>query len=247
MSENSPQEFSEAGNPIYRHQPRTKPFEPVIGDEQHIEKLSQHIAQHLGEPATVFHEIISDLVHIDIHIIPPRPDRNFYTLVTTGMSQRPMTVPPGAEEFARCELMLSLPPDWPLQEEDLKDENHYWPLRLLKTLARMPHEYDTWLSIDHTIPNGDPAEPYAENTKFCCALIGFPLTAPTEDFMNCQVSPETVVRFWSVIPLYPEEVDFKLKKGAEALGERMDKEEITDLLDLSRKNVGIGKKLFGLF
>jgi len=241
---NEPSEFSESGNPIFRHKPRSKPFEPAAGEENHIERLASHMAEHLGEPEIVFHEIISDLVHIDVHIIAPKPDREFYTLVTTGMSQRAMKTPEGLEEFSYAELLLCVPPDWKLKQEDFKDPNNYWPVRLLKSLARMPHEYDTWLSFAHTVPNGDPAEPYAANTKFCCAMLAPPILAP-EGFAEFQIGPETIIHFYSVIPLYPEEVDFKLKKGADALFDKFDGAKVTELIDVNRKNVG--KKLFGLF
>lgn len=242
MSE--PSEFSESGNPIYRHKSREKPFEPVTGKPEHIERIAGHIAQHLGEPSLVFHEIVSDLIHVDVHIVPPRPDRNFNTLITSGMSERAMKVPEGAEEFSYAELMICLPPDWPLRHEDFQDENNYWPVRLLKVLARLPHEYDTWLSFAHTVPNGDPPEPYAENTGFCGAILSPPTLAP-EAFWQFQVNPETVIHFFAVLPLYAEESDLKLKKGADELFDRFDKQGISEIVDLKRKNVA--KKRFGLF
>lgn len=237
-------EFSESGNPIFRHKARSKPFEPAFGEVRHIELLSQHITKHLGEPGTVFHELVSDLVHIDVHIIAPKPQRNFYTLVTTGMSERSMKAPEGAEEWSYAELLLCLPPDWRLKQEDFKDENNYWPVRLLKILARMPHEYDTWLSHAHSIPNGDPPEPYASKTKFCCAMLAPPVLAPPE-FFKCQVTPEMAVNFFAILPLYFEETELKLEKGAEELFDRFDRAGISELVNLKRKNVA--KKLFGLF
>jgi hypothetical protein len=241
---NEPSEFSESGNPIYRYKPREKPFEPVPGKAEHIERIADHITRHIGEPSLVFHELVSDLVHLDIHIVPPRPDRDFYTLITSGMSERAMKVPEGAEEFSYSELLICLPPDWPLQQEDFEDENNYWPVRLLKMLARMPHEYDTWLSFAHTVPNGDPPEPYAPNTEFCCAMLAPPTLAP-EEFWEFQANPETVIRFFAVLPLYAEEAALKLKKGADELFDHFDQTNVTELLDLKRKNVA--KKRFGLF
>lgn len=241
---NESNETSPSGSPIFRHAPREKPFEPAIGDENHIKLIEEHVARHLGPPDTVFHELVSDLVHLDVHIIKPTPERNFYTLITSGMSARAMTTPEGAEEFSYAELLLCLPPDWPMEQEDFKDENNYWPVRLLKSLARMPHEYDTWLAYSHSVPNGDPAEPYAPGTQFCGAVLAPPVQAP-EEFGQLQVSPEMVIHFWAVIPVYAGEMDFKLKKGADALFERFDKSGVTELVDVSRRNTA--KKLFGLF
>jgi hypothetical protein len=241
---NEASDMSPSGQPIMRHAARNKPFEPTFGDVDHIKLIEEHITRHLGAPETVFHELISDLVHIDVHILKPTPERNFYTLVTTGMSARAMVTPEGAEDYAYAELLLCLPPDWPLEQKDFENEDNYWPIRLLKMLARLPHEYDTWLAHSHTVPNGDPAEPYAPGTRFCGAILAPPLLAPPE-FAQLRVSPEMDIHFWAVLPLYAEEMDLKLRKGADALFDLLDKHKACELVDVSRRNTA--KKLFGLF
>jgi hypothetical protein len=220
---------------ILRHQPREREFELAIGDSEAIEQISAHIAQHVGPVEGVLHELISDLVHIDIHCVAPTPERPFHTLVTSGMSDKPMTVPPGAEEFRYAELMLCLPADWPMEHDDFEDEANYWPIRSLKFLARLPHEYETWLGFGHTVPNGDPPEPFAENTKLCCCLVVPPVTVP-EAFHQLWLSDDKIINFYAVLPLYAEEVDFKLKHGAEKLLERFDKLGVNEVLEIRRKN-----------
>jgi hypothetical protein len=239
-----PSEFSESGNPIYRYKPREKPFEFATGDVAHIKMVEEHIAKHVGEVGWVYHEIISDLVHLDVHVVEPRPERPFFTLVTSGMSARAMKVPEGAEDFSYAELVICLPPDWPMKQEDFKDDKNFWPIRLLKMLARLPHEYDSWLGYGHTIPNGDPAEPYAENTKLCCALLLPPVTIPS-DFMTLAATPELDINFYGVVPIYKEEMELKLKKGSDGLIDRFDKYGVSEILDVKRKNTA--KKFLGLF
>lgn len=51
--------------------------------------------------------------------------------------------------------------------------------------------------------------------------------------------------FYSLIPLYQEEMEFKLKKGLDSLYQKFDAAGINELLDINRKNVC--RKLFGLF
>jgi hypothetical protein len=80
-------------------------------------------------PGSVWHELASDLVHIDVHVTPPSPGRPRYTLVTSGMSDRPMSVPPGIDS-RYAELMTALPADWPLTAEAFRDEATYWPVRV---------------------------------------------------------------------------------------------------------------------
>ncbi len=155
--------FSESGSPILTHT-RKKEFELALSDGDSIEKISAHIEKHIGEITHVFHEILSDQVHIDVHHIALTLARNYHTFVSSGMSDKAMSVPEGREEFRFAELMLALPADWPISDEAFKKENNYWPIRWLKILARLPHEYDTWLEYGHTVPNGDPAKPFTSKT-----------------------------------------------------------------------------------
>jgi hypothetical protein len=242
-----PYETTESGQAIYRHETRTKPFEPAFGDEKAIDAITRHIEKFIGPADNVFHELISDLVHVDIHVVQPTPERNWYTLVTSGMSDKPMTVPdddPELQEFKHAELLMCLPPDWPMDQESWEDENNYWPIRWLKIMARMPHEYDTWLGWGHTVPNGDPPEPLAPGTEMCCMLV-MPPVLVDEKFYQLKVGKNKLINFYALYPIYKEEMDHKLKKGAEGIVEKFSEAEVTELLDMGRKNTC--KKKFGLF
>jgi hypothetical protein len=237
-------ERSESGAPIYRHEAPQREFEPAAGDEGSIARIAQHIERYIGPPSQVFHELVSDLVHVDVHLVQPAKERNYATLITSGMSDRPMSPP---EEFRDCryaEMVICLPPSWPLTEDAFKDENNYWPIHWLKRLARLPHEYNTWLYATHTVPNDDPPRPFANNTKLCCALILKPVLFG-DDFLTMEVSADKTIHFLSLVPLYREEMDFKLAHGLDPLLDRLGKIYVTELLDIQRKNVC--KKRFGLF
>jgi hypothetical protein len=104
------------------------------------ERITAHLRRRLGAKGWVFHEIVSDLVHIDVHVVPPSRRHPYHVLVTSGMSALPMTVPDTFEDpasFRFAELSMLLPPDWKLDEASLSDERFYWPIRLLKSLARV--------------------------------------------------------------------------------------------------------------
>lgn len=226
-------ERSESGAPVYRHENTEREFEFALGDSENIDRISDHIGRHAGPVANVFHEIISDLVHIDIHIVEPSVGRNYYTLVTSGMSDRAMNAPEGAGEFRYAELLICLPPNWPMGQEAWKDEENYWPIRTLKFLARFPHEYDTWLGAMHTIPNGNPPEPFARS----CAMSGvilLPAVTLPESFHELVIDGEKTIRFLSVIPLHADEMDIKLREGADALFEGFDRDGVTEILSPQR-------------
>ncbi len=243
MTMQEPSARSSSGNPIYRYKKPAKDFEFAQGDSENIEAITAHFEKFAGEPETVFHELVSDKVHIDVHFIPPQPGRDFHTLVTSGMSDRPMHVPEGCEEMRFAELLLCLPPSWKLTQEDFKDERNFWPVRMLKFLARFPHEFDTWLGVGHTIPNGDPPENFCD-TRFCCSLIA-PLRLFAPEFGTLQAAPGKVVHFLAVLPVFREEMDLKLNKGADALWEKFDRHGVTELINPGRKNTA--KKFLGLF
>lgn len=219
--------------------------ELVSGSPDTIDAISDHITLHIGEIAFVFHEIVSPLVHIDVHVVGPTPQRDYYTLVTSGMSDRPMSTPDSAHDFCYAELMLSLPPTWLLSKEAFKDECNYWPIRLLKTAARFPHEHNTWITVGHTmIEEGEPTS-YAENTAMCSMIVGIPMNVPEEFWRLDRPSGDTVF-FYSVIPIHIEELNYKLKHGSDALFDRLLKRGVSEILDPQRKSV-IRKRLFGLF
>lgn len=230
-------EVTDGGSTIYRHKPRAAPtFEPPDMSESNLQAIDDHVAEHIGKIENVWHEIVSDIVHIDVHVVPPRPERPYYTLVTSGMSDLPMNAPEGAADWKYAELMLCLPPDWLLTTEAFKDERNYWPVRWLKTLARFPHEYETWLSVAHTIPNGEPPEPLADNTRFTGFMLVPPLTTSVE-FHELLVPPLRTIHFHALLPLTAAEMAFKLKHGADALMERLEKAKVTELMDIRRKSV----------
>lgn len=224
-----------SGTPIYRYEPRSKPFESPV-DTPHLQEIEQHIEKHLGKIDSVYHELISDLVHIDVFVIKPTPERNFITLITSGMSHRPMQAPPEVAEYQYAELLICLPPDWPLNEAALKDEKHYWPIRQLKMLARFPHEYDTWLWYGHTIPNGDPPKPFAANTKLTGVILAPPTLAP-EEFFTLTINEQKTIYFFSLVPLHTNEMETKLQKGSDDLFEHLDQHGVTEVLNIQRPSV----------
>lgn len=223
-----------SGQPIYHHN-EPAPFEVPRGGE-FTEEIARHIERHLGAIDTVFHEIVSDTVHVDINIILPNQTCNEIRLVTSGMSELPMSVPEGCDYPAFAELMVTLPPYWKLDQQSWRDEIWYWPVRLLKSLARLPHKHNTWLGFGHTMPNGDPAEPYAANTLLAGAVIVSPTTAPLE-FTRLSIPGVKDIEFYAVVPLYEEEMELKLRKGADDLLEKLDCNEIDDEIRIDRKNV----------
>ncbi len=185
---------------------------PEMYTEEQLDALEDHIEQYFGKYENVFHEIYSPDIHLDVIIIPPTPERNWITLVTEGMGAHEMHVP---DELAnsgldRAELLICLPPDWNLNSSEEKD---YWPIRLLKSLARLPIECDTWLGWGHTI---DQQESFDQSTELCGTLLLSP-GVYGEDAGECELPDGICVNFYQIFPIYQEEMTFKQEYGANAL------------------------------
>ena len=95
-------------------------------------------------------------------------------------------------------MIIALPSDWKLDEESLQDEKWYWPIRLLKTLARLPISNDTWLGWGHTL---DHQKAFADDTDLCGALLVSPQQVK-EGGEACYIGDGKVINFYQVIPLY---------------------------------------------
>ncbi len=226
---------SKSGDPILRHAQHERPFSVATGDPRTVERIGHHVERFAG-PFDVLHEVISDLVHLDIFHAAPNADRNYHTLVTCGMSDRRMAVPWRLRALRYAELMLCLPADWPLSWEDLEDERYYWPIRLLKSLGRMPHEYETWLGPGHTVGNGEPPVPYADGIALCGIVLTNPRLFPG-DFWDVRVKWRKTVNVYAVLPLRADELDFKLDHGFEALEKLLEGAGVNELLRPDRPSV----------
>ena len=192
---------------------------PEVYTEEEMEAVEGHIQQYFGKVENVFHEIVSPDIHVDICMVPPTEERDYYTLVTMGMGAHRMNVPKELAEYKleRAELAIALPADWKLDQESMKDEKWYWPIRLLKALARLPIASDTWLGFGHTMDN---QEDFAKDTKLCAAILTGP--QDTEDGSEvCPLPGGEEVNFYQVIPLYRDELEYKLAHDADALLDKM--------------------------
>ena len=206
------------------------PYHPEMYAEEEIDALDAHIDKYFGKSENVFHEIASPDIHVDIYIIEPTRKRNYYTLITMGMGARRMKAPDELKEYKleRAEIIVYLPANWNVTGSDDKD---YWPVRWLKLLARLPIQNDTWLGWGHTVPNGGP---FAPNTQLSGVMLVNPESVK-EGASVCKLPGGDEVNFYQMIPLYEEEMNFKIENGAEALLEIMD--DVNAVVDIHRRNV----------
>lgn len=214
----------------------------------HLDELTEHIEK--AYPCKevkpfVFHELISDIVHIDVNIIPPEGERDYYVLWTSGMSDLPMNVPDGdydKNESNRAEMLMYLPGDWDFENwgetEDGIPNKNYWPIYWIKFLARFPHAYKTWLDVGHTMPNGPDYDPLGEGTElngfFFLPPIPLGPKYPGVEALRCKDGVK--INFLWAIPMYREEIEFKLEEGFEPMLDLLSEYQLPRVIDPLREN-----------
>lgn len=229
---------TKGGSDVYTYnENQVKQAKMTVADSMYVDEIVDHFDKNFTKTTNTFHEIFSNQVHIDINFIEPTDEEPYKVVYTTGMSDLPMTLPSEIEEeyahLKRAELMIFLPESWPTDSEAFKEEKYYWPIRLMKQLARFPHQYNTYLGYGHTIPNSADYIPYAENTE----LNGVVLSLLKKDVSMLKTKDGTQINIYILIPLYKEEMDYKLKNGVEALLNKLCKLEAGGfIIDPSRKN-----------
>jgi len=238
------EEKTASGQPIYRYGEAHNAFNEAKGNEKNMALVLNHIERYFGEIEGSFQEVVSDQVHLDIHWVKPSKKYNFHLLISSGMSDQPMNVPKGSEQWQFAELCILLPPDWPMPENmtqewmqaAFSDELIYWPIRWLKMIARLPHYYNSWVGYGHTIPNGEDAEAFAETTDLGCMLILNSIDLP-EEFVILQRDEITETHFYTLVPIFKEEMNCKLNEGTNTLLDKFEEQGIRTVFDLKRKNV----------
>lgn len=175
--------------------------------DKEIEDYKKYITSQLGEIDCVFSEIVSDEIKLDVLIIPPTKENNYYKLVTMGMGAYKMNVPSELQkyQFERAELVLYLPSDWDIKS---KEDKNYWPIRQLKTLARLPIQSNSWLGLGHTVSNDTKNSSYADNTKLCSMLLLFAFNNRYETIKEYYFRKFEKINFYQLFPIYEDELNY---------------------------------------
>lgn len=199
--------------------------------EKEIKKMGKYIEQQYGEYKYVMHEFVSPDIHCDIIIVPPTEEDPYIKLVTMGAGAYKMNIPKELKSIVcdRAEYVIFLPKDWNL--ESSKEED-FWPIRMLKTIARLTVDTEDWLSYGHTIQ----LESVAKNTGFnsCALLFSTGKKGQIVKPLKLGIFGKEVA-FYQLYPLYPEELEFKLEHSMDKLIDKLDKED-NQIINIHRKN-----------
>ena len=219
------------GTQIIRHET----FERQIGipDERTVAfRRAREAAynQLFGEALTVSHELLPQIPHIDVYTFKrtfkrPEGDQFVYPLVTGGMSDLPMTLPPQAKDSPRrVELIFYC--NEPREEY----------IQTLRSIAHFPHDSKSWLGDGHTMPNGNPPEPFWGSTDLDTLMFMPPIVSKDQTLPGILQLEGDPVHFLWVVPLTTAECNRKLQNGFDAMLDLFDQNRHPHVFDPHRKS-----------
>jgi hypothetical protein len=173
--------------------------------------------------------------HIDIHVIAPRPEkgRDYYTLVTDGMSDLRMKVPGDVGETSgRAEIIAYLKDFEGIPGE----EEPPVFVKYLFFMGTFPFNFNTWLDWYHTVPNGDPPKAIIDGSRLTTAFFLPPIAEP-EGFRDGLRLGDDAVRFLWLTFITDAESRLKRDEGAEALVEAMRRAGYPPWVDFGRDSL----------
>ncbi|MCA9729426.1 MAG: suppressor of fused domain protein [Candidatus Eisenbacteria bacterium] len=204
-------------------------------DEPRFQAVFDHVRRRVGRVEHVFHWPGSpSLVHVDVLHVAPSRRRPFHTLVTCGMSQRPMCPPAAASDCRLAELYLCLPPEWPIGY-GVREEEDVWPIRELSELAFLPHVAETWLWSHHTVRPPDAMERITPGLDFGGWVIGPHIGWRHRDAVLRWEGED--IRFWAALPAYASELAFARSEGTTSLIDLYEIAGVTEIVDELRPNL----------
>lgn len=233
-----------ARGPVFDHRddrPTTSADPVAPRDDVRRRACEAHLTEFLGDDFDLLSEKVSVGIHLDLYVFRPIKEFPYLTLVTSGLADMAMNAPEGLPD--RLELLVALPVGWPgidpLDSDLLSDEANYWPIRMLKDIARIPSTYNSFLTWGHTIVDED-GDLFAPESPFNGAIVGPPLGYPPP--MMRAVTPVGDVDYLAIFPTTPAEMDFKVATpgGGEALIDRFMENEVTAVIDPNRPSVVSG-------
>jgi hypothetical protein len=210
-------------------------------------EVDDHIARCFGEAATILPERLSKFINLGIHVIPPSRGRTFTTYVTSGMSDAPMKAPPGMTDWARTELVIALPGS-PETHVDAHGREHYL-IDLMRSYARRPHALGTYFMLGQTLGALDEDESLGPDTEAAACLLSRPVLSPIVDSIaafRASLSTGEWVNFLALEPIYADELELKMKRGSDALIEKLEAAQVFELYNPIRRSVAPPAKGFSL-
>ncbi len=155
-------------------------------------------------------------------------------LMTNGLSDYQMPVPEKYADEAFKELYFCLPSYWDLPIDakgfqENNDPNFTWVYPWITRLSKFLLNNNTWFGHGHTMPCGSEIKPLSANMKQNYFILTRPILLEQE-LEEIQLKGKKV-GFLAIIPLFPDEMDYKQGKGTQKFLRKLVGRNINENLD----------------
>jgi hypothetical protein len=154
-------------------------------------------------------------------------------LMTHGLSNFTMPVHEKHQDKAHIELYFCLPSYWNF--EDLNDPNANWIYIWIRRLAKFVIEKKTWFGHGHTMPCGAEMRQLSATMNQNHFFLSDPMLLEKE--LEPMIVGEKKIHFLSIIPIFPDEMDYKQGKGTFKFQQKLVQHGVTEKLDDYRGTV----------
>ena len=134
---------------------------------------------------------------------------------------------------AKNELYFYLPSYWDSSELDNPAMN--WVFIWLERVKKYVIEKETWLGNGHTLPCGKEMNSLSSSMLQNHFIISNPIAL--SKFLTPITSEEKTIRFLALIPIFPDEMDYKQGKGTLKLLDKFKHKGVSEKLDDFRSSV----------
>jgi len=194
-----------------------------FGTGNFLEAREQHYQRFFGELThKIMHSTDIQPVHIDIYQFEPTPERDFWTLITGGMSDERQISPEDCDSdmAPRAEIIM------------YAAEPQNWMFSVMKGLAEMPFTDETYLHWWHTVPNGMPM---TATPSLLTSFFFLPAYFENEEFNSLRLDGDGVDFLW-MIPITEAERAFAIEQGSDALDGVLREKMHSHVIDESRES-----------
>ncbi len=201
-------------------------------------RIEENLIQRFGATKVSQVSIIDE--EVSIVAVNLSDTKRVQLLMTNGLSSHQMNVPDHLKSQNRCEVYFCVPSYWDLLN-DLNAEVN-WVINWLELIVHYVKSNDSWLGAGHTLKCGEDKLPLSPTMKQEYFVFSNPVLMYDEFSEIKKFNAE--VNFYSIIPLFEKEFEYKQRKGIEKFTQKMIASGISEKLDEFRPSLIKRSRLF---
>ena len=166
-----------------------------------------------------------------INWIKAAKQRPYHILFTSGLANKTQNTSEKYTEFEHVELYICLPDYWKVENND---PEYSWPIEWLDKIGAAQQNTESWFGPGDTLPAGKPSKALSPKMLQDHFILAEPMEIESLKEVNIE---DKLVKFLAIIPIYPEEIDYKLRNSAKHFMARYQLKKNTELIDNFRLSV----------